>query len=333
MDEEAVERAVVNVATAVNSLHSVEDVLACFDGSANPEVVLHRLMQYDVKDMRGVFDRRLKMASNHIAYAVQERFNKKLRVDQQSLMVWLSGSSTSAAFLGWLFEGYAHEKLQEGTNLSLKRLNTQATENSIKIAKTIGEYTKFRMANLEQIFMEAYRQPESDTLRSVDSYFLTETGVLWLFQMTRNINHQINVEGLLELLETLGKLQDTQNVNLVFVVPKDVGSTFPVQTFKQLEVFGPELSHEQMRKLDVDKIPKIAGYKKRKLNDDGIFTIGQLLDVKNTDPSRVSLVQSALAEFEPNRQRHHHQQAILNLKQYCMELDYMLPDITKLGTF
>ena len=88
-----------------------------------------------------------------------------------------------------------------------------------------------------------------------------------------------------------------------------------------------------MRELDVDRIPKIAGYKKRKLNDDGISKIGELLDVKNTDPSRVSLVRSALAEFETNRQRHHHQQAILNLKQYCMELDYMLPDITKLGTF
>ena len=162
---------------------------------------------------------------------------------------------------------------------------------------------------------------------------MTKAGVLWLFQMTRNVDHEINVEGLLELLETLGKLQDTQNVNLVFVVPKDVGSTFPVQTFKQLEVFGPELSEEQMRELDVDKIPKIAGYKKRKLNDDGITKICELLDVKNTDPSRVSLVRSALAEFETNRQRHQHQQAILNLKQYCMELDYTLPDITKLHPF
>ena len=332
-DEEAVKRAIINVATALNTLHSIEDVLACFEGSANPEKVLHRLMHYDVKDTRGVFDRRLKMASNYIAYAVQERFNKKLRVDQQSLMGWLSGSSKSAAFLGWLFEGYAHETLLEGSNLPLKSLNAQSTEDSIKIAKTIGEYTKFRMAKLEQIFEEDYRQPESDTLRSVDSYFLTEAGVLWLFQMTRNINHQINVEGLLELLETLGKLQDLQNVNLVFVVPKDVGSKFPAQTFKQWEVFGPGLSDEQMRELDVDKIPRIASYKKRKLNDDGITKIGELLDVKNTDPSRVSLVRSALAEFETNRQRHHYRQAILNLKQYCMELDYKLPDVTELGAF
>ena len=103
-------------------------------------------MQYDVMEMRGVFDRRLKMASNHIAYAVQEKLNKKLKVDQQSLMGWLAGSSKSAAFLGWLFEGYAHEKLQEGSNLPLKGLNAQATDDSIKIAKTIGEYTKFSTA-------------------------------------------------------------------------------------------------------------------------------------------------------------------------------------------
>ena len=208
-DEETVVRAINNVRTALDSLKSVQDVLACFYGTADPEVVVHRLMHYDVKKMEGVFDRSFKMASKHIAYAVQEKLNDNLRVDQKILMKWLSGSSKAAAFLGWLFEGYAHEKLQEGCDLPLKALNQQATEDSIRIVETIGEYTKFRTAELEQIFEEAYRQPESDTLRSVDSYFLTKAGVLWLFQMTRNINHQINVEGLLELLATLQKTHRT----------------------------------------------------------------------------------------------------------------------------
>jgi len=330
-DQEAVQRGILNVQTAVNTLHSVEDVFACFDGSADPKKVLHRLMHYDVKQMRGVFNRTLKMASKYIAYAVQERLNKKLEVDRQSLMSWLDGTSKSAAFLGWLFEGYAHEKILEGIDLPLRGLNPQATEKSITIAQTNGEYTKFRMADLEQIFEEAYRQPGSSTLRSVDSYYMTKTGILWLFQMTRNVNHQINVEGILELLEKLGKLEDTRNVNLVFVVPKNVGENFPVQTFKQIDVYVPNVSDEVLRALDVDKIPKIKDYKKRKLNEVGITNIGQLLDAKDQDPNRVSLVQNALAEFETNRRRHQHLQAVLDLKQYCLVLDYALPDATGWG--
>jgi hypothetical protein len=147
--------------------------------------------------------------------------------------------------------------------------------------------------------------------------------------MTRNVNHQINVEGLLELLATLQKLEDTENVNLMFVVPNGIGEKFPVQTFKQLEVLCPDLSREQLVQLNVVEIPKIAGYKKRKLNEAGINTIGQLLEAKNRDPSRVSLVRSALVEFETNLQWHRHQQAILSLKQYCMELDYSFPDLSK----
>mmetsp|Transcript_12359 Transcript_12359/g.27254 ORF Transcript_12359/g.27254 Transcript_12359/m.27254 type:complete len:114 (+) Transcript_12359:701-1042(+) len=105
--------------------------------------------------------------------------------------------------------------------------------------------------------------------------------------MTRNVDHQINVEGILELLEKLGKLEDTRNVNLVFVVPKNVGKNFPIQTFKQIEVYVRNMSDDALRSLDVDKIPKIKEYKKRKLNKNGITNIGQLLDAKDQDPSRV----------------------------------------------
>jgi hypothetical protein len=120
-DEETVVRAINNVRTALDSLEFVQDVVACFNGKADPEVVVHRLMHYDVKNMEGVFDHSLKMASKHIAYAVQEKLIHNLRVDQKVLMSWLRGSSKAAAFLGWIFEGYAHEKLQKGRDLHSRR--------------------------------------------------------------------------------------------------------------------------------------------------------------------------------------------------------------------
>ena len=54
-----------------------------------------------------------------------------------------------SAFLGWLFEGYAHEKILDGINLPLRGLNQQAMEKAITIAETNGKYTKFRIAVLE----------------------------------------------------------------------------------------------------------------------------------------------------------------------------------------
>ena len=69
--------------------------------------------------------------------------------------------------------------------------------------------------------------------------------------------------------------------------------------------------------------------KKRRLNKDNLCTIGDLLDAKSKDPSRVSLVWNALNDFEANRRRHQHQQAILQLKQHCVCLDYELPHLTK----
>eukprot|EP00977_Amphora_coffeiformis_P008963 scaffold2033_cov164-Amphora_coffeaeformis.AAC.2 len=70
-------------------------------------------MHYDVKEMRGVFDRRLKPASKYIAYKMQESFHQRLDADRKKLMIWLDGHGKPAAFLDWLFEGYAHEKLLE----------------------------------------------------------------------------------------------------------------------------------------------------------------------------------------------------------------------------
>ena len=329
-DQYTVDQQVINVNTAIESVKRIEDVLQCFRGRADPNTVYHRLMHYDVKDddMRKVFDRRLKFASNFIAYQVQESLDEKLGDNRRRLMMFLDGDGKPAAFLGWLFEAYAHEMLLKGVDLPMRGLNAQATETSFKLDETVGIYTKFKMAQLEQVFEDAYRQPDSSTLRSgVDAYYLTKSGVLWLFQMTRNVDHKVNVEGVLELLERLGKLEDTDNVNLVFVVPKGVAATFPVQQFKVLDVFRPDLSDEQVMALACDNIPGIKQAKKRKLNDDGMTSIGDVMTVKTQSPDRVSFIRSVLIDFEDNRRRNQRQQRVLQLKQYCISLDYAPPQL------
>eukprot|EP00523_Entomoneis_sp_CCMP467_P011992 CAMPEP_0168717824 /NCGR_PEP_ID=MMETSP0724-20121128/197_1 /TAXON_ID=265536 /ORGANISM="Amphiprora sp., Strain CCMP467" /LENGTH=520 /DNA_ID=CAMNT_0008764309 /DNA_START=64 /DNA_END=1627 /DNA_ORIENTATION=+ len=318
-DQDSIDRAILNVRTAMDSLESVEDVFRCFNGTADPQKMLHRLMHYDVRQMRGVFDRRLKLASNYIAYEIQEKLNQSLDADRKKLMMWLA------------LWGYAHEKLLEGVELPMKGLNAQAIATWFKLDKTAGNYTKFKMADMERVFEDAYRQPDSSTLRSVDAYYMSNSGVLWLFQMTRDINHKINVEGLLELLEKFNKLQDTENVNLIFVVPMDVAPHFPAQEYKLLDVFRPDLSDADVERLDCTCIPGIQGAKKRKLNDAGISTIGDVMAAKKNSPSQVSFIRSILTDFKANRERNKNRQKVLELKQYCISLDYGPRDVARDG--
>lgn len=172
-DEVKVEQQILDVNTAIAIMQSVGDVLRCFVGTADPTTVVHRLMHYDVKQMRGVFDRRLKIASKYIAYEIQESLNERFDADRKMLMTWLDGHRKPAAFLDWLFEGYAHEKFVEGVDLPMQGLNVQATATSLKLDETVGNYTKFKLADMQRIFEDAYRNPGSSTLRSVDAYYLT----------------------------------------------------------------------------------------------------------------------------------------------------------------
>lgn len=326
-DAVTVEQQILNVNIAITKMQSIGDVLRCFAGTADPKTVVRRLMHYDVKQMRGVFDRRLKPASKYIAYEIQESLNERLDADRKKLMTWLDGHGKPAAFLVWLFEGYAHKKLLEGVNLRMKGLNVQATATLLKLDETVGNYIKLRMADMERIFEDAYPNPDSSTLRSVDAYYLTNSGILYLFQMTRNVDHKINAEGILELLEKLGKLDDMDSVNLVFVVPSDIGERFPEQSFKLLDVFRQDLTDAEVNNLTCDKMPGIKDGMKRKLNEAGLETIGKILKAKAETPSKVSFIGSYLSDFEANRRRHKHQQSLLQLKQYCVCLYYKAPTV------
>ena len=210
-----------------------------FAGEPTPNTVFHRLMHYDVKDddMRKVFGRRLKFASNFIAYQVQESLDEKLGDDRRRLMRFLDGHGKPAAFLGWLFEACAHEMLLKGVDLPMRALNAHAKEISFKLDETAGIYTKFKMAELEQVFKDAHRQPDSSTLSSVDAHYLTKCGVLWLFQMTRNVDHKVNMEGVLELLERLGKLEDTDKP--CFRCARGCCSHLPGATIQSAGCFSP----------------------------------------------------------------------------------------------
>ena len=100
---------------------------------------------------------------------------------------------------------------------------------------TRGQYKRFKLSvPLSDALRAAYRVPKNDNLRSIDS-FKWDRGTLWLFQITRNMDHNVDAEGILDLLEYLCQVDafdgGTLRVKLIFVVPSDYLSAFKKQQF------------------------------------------------------------------------------------------------------
>ena len=184
-----------------------DDVLDFFkqEEQGHPEKVIHPLLHFDVKKM----DERpeLRPGTGYIAFRISQKLDKRPQDERMKLMNWLDGHGKPATFLAWLFENYAHERLLEGLTLNLRDLSTGAL-SEVTVSETKGHYKRFSVAiPLSQALLEAYRTLEAQNLRSIDGYKV-QNGILWLFQMTRNMDHQVHTEGILDLLKHLRLLED-----------------------------------------------------------------------------------------------------------------------------
>ena len=234
-DGKALDSAVEAVASAIEEQGSVHRVYKCLRGRDESAKVRHRLFHFDIN--KGNFDDAvvpMKVASRSIGARIYQRLETRLDSDRNKLIRWLEGASKAGTFAGWIFEGLAHEKLLDGLTFDLKNLLTDERTTFTR-NKTAGTYTKFKPGvSIEQLFEDVYRIPADSNLRSVDGYYVDGNGVLWLIQVTKNVDHKVNSLGIVQLLKDLKKLDDFVQgkivVNLLFVIPQEV-LKFPVQQF------------------------------------------------------------------------------------------------------
>ena len=114
----------------------------------------------------------------YIAFRISEKLDKKPQDERMKLMNWLDGHGKPATFLAWLFESCAHDRLIEGVTLKLRNLSTNET-NNVAFSETKGNYTRFALLDpLSQDLLEAYRTPDDQNLRSIDSFKKQDNSLL-----------------------------------------------------------------------------------------------------------------------------------------------------------
>lgn len=190
--------------TALSKIRTLDDVQECFEGTLDFHWVVLRLMHYIASD-NGWTTATLQPASRLIAVKTRKRIKKKLNNQRLTLMHWLDGVAKASAFAGWLFENFVHEILLDGREFEMRSLALadQAkakTTCTLNLAETHGNYKRFTVEeSLEMILLHGYQIPALSNQASVDSYYVSGAG-LWLFQITKNWDHDVGFVGLLDVL-------------------------------------------------------------------------------------------------------------------------------------
>mmetsp|Transcript_10240 Transcript_10240/g.28214 ORF Transcript_10240/g.28214 Transcript_10240/m.28214 type:complete len:536 (+) Transcript_10240:7-1614(+) len=327
-NEEYVNKGRAKIRQGLSKITSLRHIESCFDGETDLDLVSNRLMRYVISDPTRLYHADLVPASEEISILMKERLDSDLQHERIKLMRWLEGSSKASTFACWLFENFVHEELQKGGTFIIRPLGSAERESDqLVIDKQQGVYQRFKeKIALDQIFRDIYHAPEASTLKSIDSLIVTPD-LLVLFQITRNSSHPVASEGIVDLLMKLGKLQDAKanriSVQLIFVVPIQMSATYKSQPVMNKDVFG--LSFENLRACDCGVVPGIARVKKRKLNDLGIYNVGQLVEA---DPMKISFVQNALDKLQADFAAMQELSFLNTMKQFVLGVDYSIQNVT-----
>ena len=145
---------------------------------------------------------------------IQERLLRNMirekKIEFLAMMEEIKYRSAFSVFRGRCFESYAHFRLQEGGDFHVRSLTS--SENRILTVKPKRNDTFDKEIALEK---NVYYTPKSACFPSVDSLLSPDSA----FQMTIAQNHPVQVGGLRMAANLLG---NPSNINLYFVVPKDI---------------------------------------------------------------------------------------------------------------
>lgn len=315
---------------ALGNIETFDQVSRCFAGNMDLHKIVHRLMHY-VVDENDWEESVLKPASKLVATLMHEQLRKKLGSERENLLWWLDGAGKGSVFSAWLFENLAHEKLFAGDNFQLREITSGKLFDLI-VPATSGHYKRFKVeVPLEQALLNSLQIPQASNLQSIDSYILSG-GRLFLFQMTMNHNHDVDLEGLVNILKYL-KLEekvmaDPNFAAIIFVVPIGMRDDFKKQKISKPAVFENK-SRPQILSADCGEMPGIGPQKKIKLEKLSIKTIGELLAAYEADKEGFSLVKHAVEKFKVNMTQLQEAEKLREIPQYVAGLRYNQAEATK----
>lgn len=311
--------------SGLSAIESISDVKACFEKRLDLAKVVHRLLHYKVDENDWKLAE-LKPASKVVATMIHEQLNRKLDDDRQTLIRWLDGAGKASTFAGWVFENYVHEKLLAGGDFPMKLLgeSSEAPSPILSMPTTGGHYKRFKVeVPLNEALVGAYQMPEASNLQSVDSYIRIGS-IVWLFQITRSVEHDVDLEGIISILKYVNCYDDVKKnsnlARLVFVVPMEYKDTYRKQ--RLIVPAGLHGTEAEILAGACDQITGIGPDRKRKLSAiQGINTVGQLLQASDGDPDVLKFVRGAVKRFKNSLESLNDFEAFKRIPQYVIGVE------------
>ena len=186
-------------------------------------------------------------------------------------------------------------------------------------------YKRFILeVSLEQALLNAYQMPDTTNLQSIDSYIVIND-VLWMFQITRDMNHDVALDGIMNILTYLQRYNavkaDIGNARLVFVVPMYLRDNYRKQTLT--DPSGLAGSKEEIMTASCDAISGIGPDRKRKLaKERNISTVKQLIVAYDEKPEEVKFVRRAIVEFKEKLELLEDLEVFKTISQFVIGIDY-----------
>jgi hypothetical protein len=150
-----------------------------------------------------------------------------------------------------------------------------------------------------------------------------------MFQMTRNFDHDEDLEGILKLLKYLNLEEKVKAepsfAKLIFVVPSAMSDTFKKQKITKDPVFEGK-SRAQVLASDCIEMPGIGREKKRKLNSRGIR---QVLEAYDSGKHEIQFIKSAISTFQENFSSLQDVEHVEQIHQYVIGIDYHLQELVE----
>jgi hypothetical protein len=309
---------------ALSTIKDILDVQRCFEGSADEEKVVNQLMHYKIDDTK-LWKAKLVPASKEVAALIHKQLQQSLNSQRQNLMIWLESAGKASAFYGWLLNNFVHEKLLKGGRFDMISLDDeQRNTDQLVLEPTVGSYKRFKFTvPLEEALLRDYQMPDSSTAQSIDSYYKSiSSDDIVIFQITRNMNHDMDLEGIIALLDFLNLTEkvraDPTCAKIVFMVPWDMHNKFQRQRITKHPIFEG-MTLDQVRTNDCAMVPAIKNQMKKKLNEKGINNIGLLLDASNTDC--ITFVQHVVDKFSLNLKKFENAEFVERIPQYVSGVD------------
>ena len=213
-----------------DALHScsLNDLAGSITNPSTASRISHRLLHLTVK--AGYLKGPVVFASDWVEGEVISRYSQYKQREVQDFLAASAHQPGVAAFRGALWERYAHMALQRGGWFSCRNLqDPEAVPFQIELQPCSSSIGLWDVGDIStELRSGVYGWGRNKNLPSVDAVVQPDK----LFQMTVSGDHRIDARGLSTAVHAMQA--EEREVQLFFVVPPDVFTSYPRQTLKRI---------------------------------------------------------------------------------------------------